>query len=64
MNTGDDASNVFRLPDDLVRTVSDLAEQCGESPRDIVIAAVDHFARIPDQQRRAVIKGTAIRRRT
>jgi len=64
MNSGDDPSNVFRLPEDLVRTVGDLAEQYGESPRDIVIAAVDHFARIPEQQRRAVIRGTAIRRRT
>lgn len=63
MNSADDPRSVFRLPDDLVRAVEDLAAKYGESPRDILIAAVDHFARIPDQQRRAVIRGTAIRRR-
>jgi len=51
------------LPDDLVRAVDELSERFGESPRDIVIAAVDHFTRIPEQQRKAIMRGTSMRRR-
>jgi predicted transcriptional regulator len=51
------------LPDDLIKAVEILSEKLGETPRDIVIAAVDHFTRIPEQQRKAVIKGTSLRRR-
>jgi predicted transcriptional regulator len=54
---------VFRLPDDLVEQVSQLADQLGETPRDIVIAAVEHFTRIPEERRKAVLRGTSIRRR-
>lgn len=63
MNGEDDRTNVFRLPDDLVEAVRDLSAKVGETPRDIVIAAVDHFTRIPEQQRKAVLRGTAERRR-
>ena len=55
---------VFRLPDDLVEQVAELADRLGESPRDIVIAAVEHFARIPEERRKAVLKGASIRRRS
>ena len=54
---------VFRLPDDLVEQVAQLADRFGESPRDIVIAAVEHFARIPEERRKAVLKAASIRRR-
>ena len=53
----------FVLPEDLAEAVDDLAENLGESPRDIVIAAVEHFTRIPEQQRRAVLRGVSMRRR-
>lgn len=56
-------SQPILLPDDLLEAVTDLAEKLGESPRDIIIAAVDHFTRIPDERRRAVMKGTSLRRR-
>lgn len=55
--------SLFRLPDDLVDAVKALTEKYGESPRDIVIAAVEHFTRLPDERRRAVLKGTSMRRR-
>ena len=55
---------VFRLPDDLIEQVAELADHLGESPRDIVIAAVEHFARIPEERRKAVLKGASIRRRS
>jgi predicted transcriptional regulator len=54
---------VFRLPDDLAEQVAELADRLGESPRDIVIAAVEHFARIPEERRKAVLKAASIRRR-
>jgi predicted transcriptional regulator len=56
-------SQPILLPDDLLAAVKDLAEKLGESPRDIIIAAVDHFTRIPEERRKAVIKGTSLRRR-
>jgi predicted transcriptional regulator len=51
------------LPDDLMEAVEELSQKLGESPRDIIIAAVDHFTRIPDERRKAVMKGTSLRRR-
>ncbi len=53
----------FDLPEDILEQVRDLSESLGEPPREIVIAAVEHFTRIPDQQRKAVMKGISIRRR-
>lgn len=55
---------VFRLPDDLIEQVAELADRLGESPRDIVIAAVEHFTRIPEERRKAVLKAVSIRRRS
>ena len=55
---------VFRLPDDLVEQVAELADRFGESPRDIVIAAVEHFTRIPEESRKAILKATSLRRRS
>jgi predicted transcriptional regulator len=52
----------FTLPDDLAESVRELARLMDSSPRKIVIAAVEHFVRIPDQQKRAVLRGTGIRR--
>lgn len=51
------------LPDDLMNAVKELSDKMGESPRDIIIAAVDHFTRIPEERRKAVMKGTSLRRR-
>ncbi|MCX5860599.1 MAG: hypothetical protein WCG29_09550 [Desulfomonile sp.] len=55
--------STFLLPEDLIDEVNRLAVELGESPRDMVIAAVDHFARIPEERRKAVIRGTSLRRR-
>jgi hypothetical protein len=51
------------LPEDLADAVDDLSRKYGESVKFIVIAAVEHFTRIPEEQRRAVLVGTARRRR-
>jgi len=51
------------LPEDLMEAVTRMSLQYGESPRDIIIAAVEHFTRIPEEQRKAVLRGTSIRRR-
>ncbi len=56
-------SDAVYLPDDLVDSVNKLAQRLGESPRFIIIAAVEHFIRIPEEQRKAVVRGTSIRRR-
>ena len=63
MSDENQADHAIALPDDLVSAVDELSERLGESPRDIVIAAVDHFTRIPEQQRKAIIRGTSMRRR-
>jgi hypothetical protein len=51
------------LPEDLMEQIADLASRYRETPRDLIIAAVDHFIRIPEEQRKAVIRGTSMRRR-
>jgi hypothetical protein len=51
------------LPEDLFEKIVELSSKYGESRRDLIVAAVDHFTRIPEEQRRAIIRGTAIRRR-
>lgn len=51
------------LPEDLIIKVREIADSLGEAPREVIIAAVEHFTRIPEQQRRAVMKGVSIRRR-
>jgi hypothetical protein len=55
--------DVVRLPDDLMEAVRELSEKFGEPTRFVIMTAVDHFMRIPDQQKKAVLKGTSIRRR-
>lgn len=57
-------SKKFSLPEDLLEKLKQMAERYGESSRDLVIAAVDHFTRIPEEQRKAVLKGTSLRRRS
>ncbi len=56
-------TDVFHLPEDLLDKVQELSERLGESSRNIVIAAVDHFIRIPEEQRKASLRATSIRRR-
>jgi hypothetical protein len=63
MSQSDETYTPIILPDDIMDAVKALSEKLGESPRDIIIAAVDHFTRIPDERRRAVMKGTSLRRR-
>jgi predicted transcriptional regulator len=53
----------FELPDDLVEQIETLSSQTGESARFIIIAAVEHFLRIPEQQRKAVLRGAGLRRK-
>jgi hypothetical protein len=55
---------VFSLPEDLAEQVAELGDRHAETPRDIVIAAVEHFTRIPEERRKAVLRGTSIRRRS
>lgn len=63
MSQNHSKSQPILLPDDLLEAIQELAEKLGESPRDIIIAAVDHFTRIPEERRKAVMKGTSLRRR-
>jgi len=63
MSQNQSKSQPILLPDDLLEAIQELAERLGESPRDIIIAAVDHFTRIPEERRKAVMKGTSLRRR-
>jgi len=53
----------FQLPEDLLDKVNEISARLGESSRNIVIAAVDHFIRIPDEQRKASVRATLIRMR-
>jgi hypothetical protein len=53
----------YRLPEDLMEAVERMSLKYGESPQDIIIAAVEHFTRIPEEQRKAVLRGVSIRRR-
>lgn len=64
MNELSEQTPVFRLPDDLAEQVAELADLYGETPRDIVIAAVEHFTRIPEERRKAILRGTSLRRRS
>jgi len=63
MSQNHSKSQPILLPDDLLEAIQELAEKLGESPRDIIIAAVEHFTRIPEERRKAVMKGTSLRRR-
>jgi hypothetical protein len=51
------------LPEDLAEKITQMSELYGESTRDLVIAAVEHFTRIPEEQRKAVLRGVSLRRR-
>jgi len=51
------------MPRDIEEKLEVLSTLLGEPPREIVIAAVEHFTRIPEQQQKAIMKGTALRRR-
>lgn len=62
MMSDQDQKTLF-LPEDLEQEMNKLALKYDESPRFLVIAAVDHFTRIPEEQRRAVLRGTSLRRR-
>lgn len=53
----------FDLPEDLAEKITQMSERYEESPRDLVIAAVEHFTRIPEEQRKAVLRGVSLRRR-
>jgi hypothetical protein len=56
-------ADFFQLPEDLLDKVNEISVRLGESARVIVIAAVDHFTRISEEQRKASLRATAIRRR-
>jgi predicted transcriptional regulator len=63
MADSSEQTDVFQLPEDLLDKVQELSARLGESRRAIVIAAVDHFIRIPEEQRKASLRATSIRRR-
>ncbi|MGO9118804.1 MAG: hypothetical protein ACLQPD_14495 [Desulfomonilaceae bacterium] len=56
-------ADFFQLPEDLLDKVQEISARLGESTRSIVIAAVDHFTRIPEEQRKASLRATSIRRK-
>lgn len=53
----------FDLPSDLVKMLEEMSLELGESTRDVLIAAVEHFSKIPEMQRKAAMTGAARRRR-
>jgi hypothetical protein len=63
MSQDSEKADFFQLPEDLLHKVKELAERLGESGGNIVIAAVDHFTRISEEQRKASLRATSIRRR-
>ena len=60
---GNDNISEFNLPEDLIEKLAQMSEKYGESARDLIIAAVEHFTRIPEEQRKAVLRGVSLRRR-
>jgi hypothetical protein len=63
LESEEDKTVRYPLPDDLMEAIRRMSLSYGESPRDIIIAAVEHFTRIPEEQRKAVLRGVSIRRR-
>ncbi len=53
----------FDLPADVVKMLEEMSLELGESTRDVLIAAVEHFSKIPEMQRKAAMTGAARRRR-
>ncbi len=63
MTQNSEKADFFQLPEDLLDKVREISARLGESTRVIVIAAVDHFTRISEEQRKASLRATSIRRR-
>jgi len=63
MTQNSDKADFFQLPEDLLDKVNEISARLGESTLIIVIAAVDHFTRISEEQRKASLRATSIRRR-
>gem|GEM_PF-556922 len=63
MSTTDVQTRPFTFPDDILADLNRIARELGESPADVAIAALDHFTRIPAEQRKACMRATSIRRR-
>jgi hypothetical protein len=63
MTQNSEKADFFQLPEDLLDKVQEISARLGESARIIVIAAVDHFTRISEEQRKASLRATSIRRR-
>jgi hypothetical protein len=63
MSENSQQADLFQLPEDLLDKVNEISARLGESTRSIVIAAVDHFTRISEEQRKSSIRATSIRRR-
>lgn len=56
-------NKIFTFPGDLVKELERIATELGESPDNVAIAALEHFTRIPKEQRKASMRATSIRRR-
>lgn len=54
---------LVEIPEDLGARLDELQSTLGEQRSDIVIAAVEHFTRLPEQRQKAVMMGVARRRR-
>jgi hypothetical protein len=55
--------NTFHLTDELAQMLEAMSAELSEAPRDVLIAAIEHFSKIPEQQRKAAMKAAARRRR-
>jgi hypothetical protein len=62
MSAGEHQTSLI-IPQDLMEVIDEFSGKYAESPRDLVIAAVEHFTRIPEEQRKAVIRGCNMRRK-
>lgn len=56
-------NETFQLPPDIIKMLEKMSQELKESPRDVLIAGIEHFFKIPEQQRKAAMAGAARRRR-
>ncbi len=63
MSSTDGEIRLFSFPSDILEDLMRIATELDESPEDVAIAALEHFTKIPPQQRKACMRATSIRRR-
>ncbi len=63
MGIESEETKIFTFPNDILMDLNRIARELGESPEDVALAALEHFTRIPEEQRKACMRATSIRRR-